>query len=273
MSAGGSIVVRRSLGRRLRQLREKSGKKSADVIEAGIASRAKLARIESGHGPVRMPDVRALCWLYGVDAQTTELLVEQAMNTAEQGWWENYGDAMPSWFGMYVELESAASSLLTWDPELVHGLLQTPAYQRAVFETSPDLKPEYAERQLRLRSERQRAAFDRPKPLRLTAVIGEGTLMRQIGGPEGMAEQRNHLIEISARAHVDVWILGWSAGPHVAMKGAFSVLGFDSPDDPDVVYLETHAGGRYVEQSQMVEEYRRMFDAIRKVSIPIEEYK
>lgn len=267
------MVVRRSLGRRLRRLREDAGKKASDVIEAGIASRAKLARIESGHGQVRMPDVRALCWLYGVDPQTTELLVEQALNTAEQGWWENYGDAMPSWFGMYVELESAASTLSTWDPELVHGLLQTPSYSRAVIGAAADVSPDHRERQFRLRSERQRSAFDRTVPLHLTAVVGEGALLRQVGGGRGMREQREHLTEMSTRDHIDVWVLPWSAGPHVAMKGAFSILGFESQDDPDVVYLETHAGGRYVEQPAMVADYRRMFDIVRNVSVHIEEYE
>jgi len=138
---------------RLRALRAQAGKTAADVHAAGIASKAKLARIEAGIGQVKMADVRALCWLYGVDQANTDTLAELALNIAGEGFWEDYGDVMPSWFGLYVELESAASEMLVYDPELVPGVLQIPTYQRAIFETSPEFTAESAERQMRLRSE------------------------------------------------------------------------------------------------------------------------
>jgi hypothetical protein len=266
------VVVRRSLGRRLRVLRAEARKTSADVTAAGIASKAKLARIEAGAGSVKMADVRALCWLYGADQATTDSLAELALNTATEGWWEDYGDVMPAWFALYVELEAAARAVLVYDPELVYGILQTPAYQRAIFETAPGLTPESAERQVRLRSQRQRAAFDRDPPLQITAVLGEGVLARNVGGAEVMAEQVDHLRQLAARSQVEILVLPWASGAHVAMKGGFVVLGFATTDDPDVVYLETYAGGRYIEQGKMVQEYRDMFAAIRKQSIGIEEY-
>lgn len=273
MSNGGSIVVRRSLGRRLKQLRTAAGKTWRDVDEAHVASRAKLDRIENGRTRVSVGDVRALCWLYNVDSSVVEQLVEQAINTGGPSWWEDYGDALPAWFAMYVELESAAAELLTWQPLLVPGLLQTPAYQRAVFSAYPETAPDQAERQIRLRSERQRAVLNRTSPLNLTAIIDAGALTREVGGPEVMHEQREHLTKMSTLDHVTVVVLPWSAGAHVAMQGAFNVLGFDSQDDPDVVYLETEVGGRYVEQPPVVAQYRTMLDALRRTSIPIEEYR
>lgn len=44
------------------------------MTEAGLGSKAKISRIETGKGPVRVADVRALCWLYDVDADTTNAL-------------------------------------------------------------------------------------------------------------------------------------------------------------------------------------------------------
>lgn len=273
MSTTGSVVVRRSLGRRLKKLREDAGKRAADVEEAQIAGRTKLYRIEHSTDPVRIPDVQSLCLLYGTDAATRDQLVEMARNSSGPGWWEDYGDAMPSWFGMYVEFESAATELLTWDPELIHGLLQTPDYHRAVIQADPDPTAEYTDRQLRLRAERQHTVLHRADPLQITAVIGEGALLRQVGGLATITDQREHLTKLSTQDHIEVRVLPWSAGSHQAMKGAFSILGFEGQDDPDVVYLETHAGGRYVEQAAMVADYRRLFDAIRGASIPIEEYR
>jgi transcriptional regulator with XRE-family HTH domain len=54
-------MVRRELGRRLRQLRHAAGKTEADVEQANLASRVKLWRIETGKVRVKVGDVRGLC--------------------------------------------------------------------------------------------------------------------------------------------------------------------------------------------------------------------
>jgi transcriptional regulator with XRE-family HTH domain len=81
VAGGGSAVVRRQLGSKLRQLRLAAGKDVVDVTEAGLGSKAKMSRIETGKGSVRVADVRALCWLYGADAATTDALAALAPGT------------------------------------------------------------------------------------------------------------------------------------------------------------------------------------------------
>jgi transcriptional regulator with XRE-family HTH domain len=270
--ATGSTTVRRSLGRRLKQLREQAGKTYADVVDSTIASKAKLARIEAGQQSVKVADVRALCWLYEVDQNLTDQLADLSLQTARKGWWEAHGDAVPSWFTTYVERESAALEARTYQSDLIPGLLQTPDYHRSVFEAARLQPPDSAERQVQLRVDRQHAAFDRLAPLALTAVLSEAVLAREIGGTEIMAEQRKHLLELSRRVNIAVYILPFGAGAHPALKGAFTVLGFDSPDDPDLVYLETSAGGRYIEEPTMLLQYREDFTRVRNQSVPIEEY-
>jgi hypothetical protein len=263
------VYVRKALGRRLKELRVAARKTHADVADVG--SVAKIKRIEAGDPPIKMPDVRALCFMYGADAATTEQLVEMSLNR-EQNWWEDYTDAMPQWLGKYVALETAACSITTFDPELIHGLLQTPAYHRAIFEADAHLLADDVERQVGLRAERQRAAFGRTPPLRVTAVLGEGALVRAVGGAEAIEEQRSHLLKLAAQEHVDVFVLPWSAGAHTAMKGAFTILAMDHPEEPDVVYLETLGGGRYMEKQDLVERYRRNATILKAQSVTIEEY-
>lgn len=265
----GSVYVRKALGRRLKELRLSARKTHADVADVG--SVAKIKRIEAGEPPIKMPDVRALCFMYDADLATTEQLVEMSLNR-DENWWADYTDAMPLWLGKYVALETAASSITTFDPELVHGLLQTPAYHRAVFDADADLDPADADRQLGLRAERQRAAFSRTPPLHVTAILGEGALVRTVGGAETTAEQHAHLIQMAAEDHVHVMVLPWSAGAHTAMKGAFTILATENPEDPDVVYLETMGGGRYMEKRDLVERYQRNAALLASASIPIKEY-
>ena len=48
-------------------------------------------------------------------------------------------------------------------------------------------------------------------------------------------------------------MLPFSVGAHAAMAGAFRILDFDDPDDPDVVYLESHVGALYLEEQHEVD--------------------
>jgi transcriptional regulator with XRE-family HTH domain len=274
MPISGSTVVRRQLGRQLRRLRDAAGKTERDVEEAGLASRAKLWRIESGKTSIKNGDVRALCWLYKVDQATTDALAALSVGTSARGWWEDYSDVLPDWFGLYVGLEAAASEIRVYEPELVHGLLQTPGYLRALFvDSGVEIDEGAIQRQIKLRQERQQALTIRTPPLRITAILGAGVLARQIGTETVMKEQISHLRELSKIEHVDIRVMPWNAGGHAAMHiGGFAILDFPDPDDPAVVYLESHTGARYLEKPEELAEYRKIYDLIYQKTVPIEEH-
>jgi transcriptional regulator with XRE-family HTH domain len=274
MPTPGSTVVRRQLGVRLRRLRSAAGKTERDVEEASLASRTKLWRIEAGKAPVKIADVRALCWLYGADNATTDALAKLALGTTGQGWWEDYGDVLPFWLGLYIGLESTASEIRIYDPELVHGLFQTPDYIRALYEAFDSQTGDATvQRVIKMRHERQQALTLRTPPLRVTAVFSAGVLARTVGSASVMAEQEARLRELAALPHVDIRVLPWDAGAHAAMHiGSFTILDFADPDDPPVVYIEVHTGARYLEKPAEVAEFRRIYERIHRQATPIEEY-
>ena len=267
--AGGSIFVRKALGAQLKALRVAAGKTYADV--GTVASPAKIKRMEAGEPPIRMPDVRTLCFMYGADTETTERLVEMSLNK-EEDWWEDYGGVMPTWLGKYVALESSSSHITTYDAELINGLLQTPSYHRAIFEADADMAGQDPGPTLALRIDRQRVAFERNPPIHLSCVLGEGALARMVGGPEVVAEERAHLLKMVARENIDVYVLPWSSGAHTSMKGAFTILSVDNPQQPDVVYLESLSGARYMENRGVADRYRRNAAILQAESIRLEEY-
>jgi hypothetical protein len=85
--------------------------------------------------------------------------------------------------------------------------------------------------------------------------------------------QIEHLRQVAKRGNVDIRVLPFSVGAHAAMAGAFRIMDFDDPEDPDVVYLETHVGAMYLEEPDEVEEYRRIFRLIRNDAIPVADYR
>ncbi len=265
----GSVFVRKALGRQLKMLRLAAGKTFADVVEVG--SPAKMRRIENGDPPIKMADVRTLCFMYGVDNSTTEQLVEMSLNK-DADWWEYYSDVVPNWFGQYVALESASTSITTHSPELIHGLLQTPDYHRAIYLADEALAPEGMERQLSLRADRRRAAFDRTPPLQITAILSEAALLRAVGGAEAMRQQIAHLVHMDESEHVTIVVLPLAKGAHGGMATRFSILANDDPTDPDVVYLEALGGGQYFERPVIVERYRQNADVLLTQGVPLKEY-
>jgi transcriptional regulator with XRE-family HTH domain len=269
MPVTGQRVVRRALGRRLTRLRIASGKSRREVAEANLGiSEPTLHRIETGKVPVTGANVRALCWLYGADQAITDALAEMAVGTSQQEWWDA-SSVIPDWFKLYVGLEASASRICTYDGEVVPGEFQTVEYARAVFGAEQP-SDEAADRHVTLRMQRQRALFARRPAPRLTAVLGEGAVTRPVGGPAVLAAQIAHLRELACLDNVEIMVLPWSVGAHAAMAGAFRILDFEDPDDPDVVYLEPHIGALYLEEPAEVDEYRRIFQMISKDAVPIE---
>ena len=269
MSGGGSVVVRRQLGRRLRELRLRAGKDVMDVTEAGLGSKAKISRIETGKGPVKVADIRALCWLYDADQATTEALAALAPGTQQEDWWQDYGQAVvPDWFGLYAGLEAAASRLRCFEPEFVHGLLQTQEYARAVIAADDQISEDVLARRVRFRMERQATVLAAEPRRELVIVLGEAALRLVVGSPAVMTEQLDHL----RAASVDVRVMPFAAGAY-PRRGSFALLDFEDGEDPSVAYVEGPGAARYFDRPSERAEYEHVFDAISKRSIPIGEWQ
>jgi transcriptional regulator with XRE-family HTH domain len=270
MAGGGSVVVRRQLGLRLRALREAAGKSLADVAEAGLGSPPKISRIETGKGPTRIADIRALCWLYGADAATTDALAALAPGTKQDGWWEQRGRGVePEWFGLYAGLEASASRIRTFDPDLVHGLLQTREYAAAVIGGDPRLAPEVVERRVEFRMERQRTVLDNDAAPEITAIMAEATILS--GSRSMMDPQIEHLRRLSSRPNIDIRLLPLSVMAY-PRRGRFILFDFPDKDDPSIAYVEVPSGAQYFDQPAERDDYEYVFDLINGKSIPIKEW-
>jgi transcriptional regulator with XRE-family HTH domain len=278
----GQRVVRRTLGRRLSRLRIGAGLTRRDVAQARLGiSEPTLHRMETGRVPVSPANVRALCWLYQTDQSTADALAEFALGTSHPEWWDA-SPVVPDWFKLYVGLEASASRIQSYDGEVVPGELQTEHYARAVFAAEQSAGPaaavasgaeaEAADRHVKLRMQRQRTLFDRsPAPVIVT-VLGEGVLRRPVGGADVLKAQVEYLRQLAAAGPAQIKVLPFAIGAHPAMAGPFRILDFDDPDDPDVVYLESHVGALYLEEPSEIAEYRRIFDTISGAAVPIEEF-
>jgi transcriptional regulator with XRE-family HTH domain len=262
MAGAGSLVVRRQLGARLRQLRLDAGKSMDDVGVSGLASKAKLSRLEAGKGPIKIADVWALCRLYRATEETTEALAALAPGTQQDDWWQTYQEGVvPDWFGLYAGLEAAASRLRCYEPELVHGLVQTPEYARGVIGTDTSLSAEVVDQRVRFRMQRQQTTAD------VTVILGEGALHLLVGSSEVMDEQLRQLRDTTRK----ILIRPFSAGP-APRRQPFAMLEFEDDADPAVVYVEGVGLSRYFDKREDWDDYELIWQALMKTSIPIEKW-
>src|SRR3954463_2052791 len=163
---------RRRLGSELKRRRERGGLTQENVSRHFEWHAAKVTRIETARVAVTARDVRDLLDLYRIEDQPyREALIELARLSRERTWWSDYRDVIRP--GNFVGLEAGAASMLTWEPVIVPGLLQTEAYIRALMRTGrrPPPPNEIA-RRVRLRIPRQ-ARLTEPRPLEFTALMDE----------------------------------------------------------------------------------------------------
>ncbi|MEV1328520.1 helix-turn-helix transcriptional regulator [Micromonospora costi] len=267
----GSTVPRRQLGRLLRQFRTEAGVTLDAAAEALEYSRQKIWRIECGLGAVRVLDVKAMCELYGVSAEMTEAMKGLAAETKSKGWWHAYGDAVPSWFELYVGLESAAAHLRRFDESLIPGLFQTREYARAIYRLDrPHATEEERERAVEVRLQRQALLTRRlPAPPRVVQVLSEAVLRRAVDGPDAMRVQLNHLMELSDLPNVSIRVLPLAAGPQPgAVSGSFVILDFPrtkggrAAPEPSIVYSESLTGALYLDKADELAAYERVWKGL-----------
>jgi Domain of unknown function (DUF5753)/Helix-turn-helix domain len=266
---GGPTVGRMLIGSVLRRLRTEKGITRDEAGDAIRASAWKIHRLENGQVGFKDRDLVDLLTLYGVtDQDETAALLELAREANSPGWWSRHADLVPPWFRTYMDLESAATLIRTYQGQLVPGLLQTADYASATIAGMLlPRSPEEVERRVTLKLARQQI-LERPDGPRLWAVVDEAALRRPVGGEQVMREQLERLIDAARLPSVVLQVLPVSVGAHPAMAGAFSILRFADRDLPDIVYVEHLTNAQYLDKRDDVNPYLHVMDSISMRAAP-----
>ena len=240
----------------LKHLREAAGHSRADVQKRTGLSRAQIGHFETTERLPSQPVLEVLLTYYGVPERLDEFA--RVLDAARKGkkWWEHLASAVPPWFDLYLGLESGAAEIATFETYLIPGLLQTRDYAEAVVRGDPDATEEDVQNRVEVRMSRQRILHGSTQ---LWELIDESALYRERGNREIMNAQIDHLLAMSQCPHIDIQVLPQDVGAHQAQQGGtFGVLRFP-PDfrHPGVVYEDTLAGTRYIDDPNIVTIYDR----------------
>ncbi|MER5433376.1 helix-turn-helix transcriptional regulator [Streptomyces sp. NPDC002588] len=170
---------------------------------------------------------------------------------------------LPAWFRQTAELEARAIEICTFQTNLIHGLLQTPAYVRAVLGVldKSDLDDRTA-----VRLARQRVLGKSDPPV-FWVVISEGVLCQEIGGREVMREQLAHLLSFEDDPRINIQVLPFAAGAHPGIQGSFTLFRFAS--DPAIVYTEGYGSGHPSANPDTVKDCSLRYDHLRAAALSL----
>ncbi|MBW5258411.1 DUF5753 domain-containing protein, partial [Streptomyces poriferorum] len=175
------------------------------------------------------------------------------------GWWHAYRGLIPPQYRDFISLESQARTARTLETSVVPGLLQTAGYARAVTRASLDGLPTgQLDSLVEVRLARQGVLRSDP-PLRLSAVLDEAVLRREVGGRRVMREQLRHLSRVAQLPHVQLQLLPFSVGGYVGLTGPFVIFSFPTTSDLDVVVLDHLTSSLYLERKEDLEAYSSAF--------------
>lgn len=172
---------------------------------------------------------------------------------------------LPAWFQQVAELESRAVEMCAFQTHMVHGLVQTDAYARAVLGA---FDPTDLDDRTAVRLARQRL-FEKQDPPVFWSIISEAALLQEIGDRKTMRGQLTRLLSFEENPRINVQVLPFSAGAHPGLTGSFTLFRFAS--DPAILYTERYGSGHPTANPDSVKDCSLRYDHLRAAALSIKD--
>ncbi|MFF3345493.1 helix-turn-helix transcriptional regulator [Streptomyces sp. NPDC002779] len=170
---------------------------------------------------------------------------------------------LPAWFQQVAELQARAIEICSFETHMVHGLLQTKDYARAVLGV---LDPTNLDDRVTVRLARQNI-FEKEEPPVFWAILSEGALHQEMGGPGTMRDQLAHLLSFEHNPRVNIQVLPFTEGAHAGLQGSFDIYRFAG--DPTIVYTEGYGSGHPTANPDTVKDCSLRYDHLQAAALSL----
>lgn len=257
----------RRLGAALKRYRQAAKLDQLEAAEVLGVDPARVSRIESGLVTARILEIRVLLTAYGVDdPEVRDKLEDLAKRSKHRGWWLEHAAHLRADYLDHIALEDDATYIREWQPVLVPGLLQTPAYTEAVIASSPQyIAPERIDHLVKVRAGRQ--AKIEEGGAAYTAILWEAVIRHPLVSAEVHQEQLSTMLEVGERKNVTVQVLPFGAGAVAGFTDAFFTFSFESEPTVEAVALENLRGASVLEAPEDLAAYANAFDHLRSAAL------
>lgn len=250
----------RALAAALRQARQQQGMSIRSLGRKLSFDQSNLSKIENAKKIPNVELVARILGALGTESDECERILALARKAGEPNWLAVGIPGLPEQLAGAMESEREATSIVTWAPMTLPGLLQITDYVRSLAEANA-LPRHEIERRVTVRIARREVLTSR-NPVRLEALISEVALREPMAGPEVMREQLCHLLSMADRPNVTIRVVPLGVGWHPGAAGPFVLYEF--ADAPPFVHFEHYSSGAFVTDSDDIEAYRTAIEMIER---------
>ncbi len=224
-------LARRQLRFALRRARDHAGLTQGQVADALEWSISKVNRIETGDVTVSATDLKALLQLLQItEPDVVEQYTARARASRRQGWWDQpeYKPHLTKATRQLIEFEGIASTIWSYQPITVPGILQTEAFANEIIAAFGNRNtPDARSAKVAIRMQRLQHVLDRPDPPEYRLLLDESVAIREVGGPKATADQFDHILALADSRRISFRIVPLRDGLQYAMAGSFTVFTLD----------------------------------------------
>lgn len=264
------VVAAHELGRRLRERRDALGLPASEVARAAGCSAQYLSQVETGRKVPANGRLLEFSTRLQFEADENDELVALRKRASQRGPLDRFNGIFPTELLRFFGFEQGCESMHSFS-HLVHGLLQTPDYARAVIASGgARIRQAEVERRVEARMLRQER-LRRADPLELSVVLSETALRQQVGGPAVLARQLRHLVAVveELQPHVEIRVLPFSSTGHPALGApSFHIMGFASTRVSDLVWSDNAVAMAVIDDPVTVHGFRLAHAAAHDVALP-----
>ena len=248
---------------RLRELRAATGLSGNRFAQERLGwAQSRLSRLETGTQLPTTDDIHE--WVEAADAGSgaeTELLALLERARIEYATWKDTYRRLGGASGKQTriaDLEARAARIRGYQPGVVLGLLQTPAYMREMLTlpgspvTEEDVDTTIAER-----IQRQQVLYRPGKQVQL--VMGEAALHAVVGTAETLTAQLDRLATMAELPGLELGIVPFRT-PVLPTPGFWIY-------DAAIVTVETLTGEQRLIEPDEVADYAKFFDQLREAAV------
>lgn len=250
-------VMKVVLGNQLARLREAAGVTQDDAAGVLGCTQQKIAHIEAGSG-IKLIELNALLDHYSANdadrAYTRDLQSEGNRRTKRGA----FSTRFRQYLRLLVDMEPSCDRHFAYQALVIPGLLQTEDYMRRNARAwRPSLSADEIDKSAADRLARQRVLDNTGQ--QFWFIVDEAALRRTEGGPV-MKAQIMRLVEIIDRPNVELQVVPFSVGYYMGQGHDYTIFGYDTKPAVDIIYLEQHDGGEYVDNSKRTARYLTLWD-------------
>ncbi|PPK63926.1 helix-turn-helix transcriptional regulator [Actinokineospora auranticolor] len=200
MGQARATFERRQLGLVLRRLRERAGKPQQAGADAVGKVRSRIVQLEDGTATASQEDLDRLLACYGASGEERHTVLELGALARKRQQRRVHVDNLPDAYRRFADLEASAYEINSVESGVIPGVLQSPAYVQALFAEAEGIwwEPEGAQAEDRwfFRMDRQARLLGESDRRVMRFVITEDALRANMGAPEVMHEQLEHLVNL-----------------------------------------------------------------------------